>query len=70
MTLDGLPDTRSYSLVGERPRDGAYRIAVKRLPDSRGGSEFMHTLGAGAASRGLGAAAATSSSSTAGPSTC
>ena len=47
-TLDGLPDTRSYSLVGERPRDGAYRIAVKRLPDSRGGSEFMHTLAPGA----------------------
>ena len=49
VTLDGLPDTRSYSLVGERPRDGAYRIAVKRLPDSRGGSEFMHTLREGAA---------------------
>ncbi len=48
VTLDGLPDTRSYSLVGERPRDGAYRIAVKRLPDSRGGSEFMHALAPGA----------------------
>lgn len=48
VTLDGLPDTRSYSLVGERPRDGAYRIAVKKLPDSRGGSEFMHALERGA----------------------
>lgn len=48
VTLDGLPDTRSYSLVGERPHNGVYRIAVKRLPDSRGGSEFMHTLQEGA----------------------
>ena len=48
VVLDGLPDTRSYSLVGERPADGAYRIAVKRLADSRGGSEFMHTLEPGA----------------------
>jgi vanillate O-demethylase ferredoxin subunit len=49
VTLDGLPDTRSYSLVGEHPVDGAYRIAVKKLPDSRGGSEFMHRLEEGAA---------------------
>ena len=48
VVLDGLPDTRSYSLVGERPHEGAYRIAVKRLPDSRGGSEFMHALEEGA----------------------
>jgi vanillate O-demethylase ferredoxin subunit len=40
-------DKRSYSLVGARPRDGAYRIAVKRLADSRGGSEHMHTLAEG-----------------------
>ena len=44
VVLDGLRDLRSYSLVGERPVEGAYRIAVKRLPDSRGGSEFVHTL--------------------------
>src|SRR3954469_19922428 len=42
-----LPDRRSYSLVGARPHDGAYRIAVKRLPDSRGGSEHMHGLAVG-----------------------
>jgi ferredoxin-NADP reductase len=42
--IDGLPDTRSYSLVGEAPVEGAYRIAVKRLPESRGGSVFMHAL--------------------------
>jgi ferredoxin-NADP reductase len=40
-------DKRSYSLVGARPRDGAYRITVKRLRDSRGGSEHMHALEAG-----------------------
>jgi len=40
-------DKRSYSLVGARPEDGAYRIAVKRLPDSRGGSEHMHGLAVG-----------------------
>jgi ferredoxin-NADP reductase len=44
VVLDGLPDVRSYSLVGERPADGAYRIAVKRLPESRGGSAWIHTL--------------------------
>lgn len=45
--LDGLPDLRSYSLIGERAVDGAYRIAVKRLPESRGGSAWIHTLVAG-----------------------
>jgi ferredoxin-NADP reductase len=47
VVLDGLPDLRSYSLIGERPAGGAYRIAVKRLPDSRGGSAWIHTLAAG-----------------------
>src|SRR6476659_2473771 len=47
VVLDGLADLRSYSLVGEAPLDGAYRIAVKRLSDSRGGSVWMHTLQAG-----------------------
>ena len=36
--IDGLPETRSYSLVGEA--FGGYRIAV-RAPDSRGGSRYM-----------------------------
>ncbi|MBV9853598.1 MAG: oxidoreductase [Streptosporangiaceae bacterium] len=44
VTIDGLPDVRSYSLVGERPVEGAYRIAVKKIPDSRGGSAFVRAL--------------------------
>jgi ferredoxin-NADP reductase len=48
LEVAGLPDIRSYSLVGDRPVDGAYRIAVKKLPESRGGSAFMHTLQPGA----------------------
>jgi vanillate O-demethylase ferredoxin subunit len=43
--IGGKPDTRSYSIVGA---DGCYRIAVKRAPDSRGGSEYMWTLAEGA----------------------
>jgi vanillate O-demethylase ferredoxin subunit len=46
--IDELPDIRSYSLVGERPVDGAYRIAVKDVPDSRGGSRFVRALEPGA----------------------
>jgi ferredoxin-NADP reductase len=42
--VDGLPDLRSYSLIGERPVDGAYRIAVKEIPDSRGGSVWVRAL--------------------------
>ena len=40
-------DVRSYSTVGPCT-DGVYRIAVKRLPNSRGGSAYMWTLPAGA----------------------
>lgn len=36
-------DTRSYSLIGPAMPD-AYRIAVKRNPDSRGGSSYMWSL--------------------------
>ncbi|MGE0565369.1 MAG: 2Fe-2S iron-sulfur cluster-binding protein [Pseudolabrys sp.] len=43
--IDGRPDTRSYSIVGA---DGCYRIAVKRAPDSRGGSQYMWSLSEGA----------------------
>jgi vanillate monooxygenase ferredoxin subunit len=42
--IEGLPDLRSYSLVGEGPVDGAYRIAVKEIPDSRGGSIWVRAL--------------------------
>lgn len=44
VVIDELPDIRSYSLVGERPADGAYRIAVKEIADSRGGSVFVRAL--------------------------
>src|SRR3954449_5383397 len=39
-------ESRSYSIV-ETTRRG-YRIAVKRLAESRGGSAFMHKLDVGA----------------------
>jgi len=45
--IDGLPEVRSYSLVGE-PSGGTLRIAVKRQADSRGGSTYLHGLGEGA----------------------
>ena len=44
VVIDELPDIRSYSLVGERPVDGAYRIAVKDVEDTRGGSRFVRAL--------------------------
>jgi ferredoxin-NADP reductase len=46
VVADGRPDTRSYSIVETTPR--GYRIAVKRLKQSRGGSAYMASLGAGA----------------------
>jgi ferredoxin-NADP reductase len=45
--IDGRADARSYSTVGFC-EDGAYRIAVKRLPESRGGSAYMFGLKPGA----------------------
>lgn len=47
MLIDGRPETRSYSLVGDVNPDG-YRIAVRRAPDSRGGSLYMWSLRPGA----------------------
>lgn len=44
--IDGRPQVRSYSLVG-LCADGCYRIVVKRLPDSRGGSAGMWRLQVG-----------------------
>jgi dimethylamine monooxygenase subunit B len=45
--IDGRPETRSYSLVGEADAQGL-RIAVRRAPDSRGGSRYMWSLKPGA----------------------
>jgi vanillate monooxygenase ferredoxin subunit len=39
---------RQYSLINTTSTDGSYRIAVKLEPNSRGGSQFMHTLVEGA----------------------
>ncbi len=47
VTIDGQPQTRSYSLVGEVDPQG-FRIAVRRAPDSRGGSHYMWSLAPGA----------------------
>ncbi|AMA61606.1 diguanylate cyclase [Bradyrhizobium sp. CCGE-LA001] len=44
--IDGQLQVRSYSLVGT-PADGLYRIAVKRLASSRGGSVGMWRLKTG-----------------------
>jgi vanillate O-demethylase ferredoxin subunit len=47
LLIDGQPQTRSYSLVGERDPE-RYRIAVRLAPDSRGGSRAMWALRPGA----------------------
>lgn len=38
------PEIRSYSLVGEQKDNNCYKIAVKKLPNSRGGSAYMWQL--------------------------
>lgn len=47
VSIAGRPETRCYSLVGEIDAQG-YRIAVRRAPDSRGGSRYMWALTPGA----------------------
>src|SRR6202790_5804152 len=47
LLIDGQPQTRCYSLVGERSPE-RYRIAVRLAPDSRGGSHAMGRLQPGA----------------------
>jgi vanillate O-demethylase ferredoxin subunit len=47
VTIAGLPETRSYSLVGEASSQG-FKIAVRRAEDSRGGSRYMWSLQPGA----------------------
>lgn len=43
---DGVSETRAYSIVGGTAAEDdpatAYRIAVERKPESRGGSRFLH----------------------------
>ena len=46
--IDGKTDLRYYSLVGETPVDGCWRIAVKREEPGRGGSRYMWSLPVGA----------------------
>ncbi|WFU39364.1 PDR/VanB family oxidoreductase [Bradyrhizobium sp. CB82] len=47
VSINGQPETRSYSLVGEADPRG-FRIAVRRAEDSRGGSRYMWSLQPGA----------------------
>jgi len=47
VSIDGRPEVRSYSLVGQADAAG-YRIAVRLAEDSRGGSRYMWSLAAGA----------------------
>ncbi len=44
---DGRHELRRYSLVGQPSRGAPWRVAVKRLDASRGGSAFMHALEVG-----------------------
>src|SRR3974390_2192873 len=46
VSIDGRPQTRSYSLVGAGDAAG-YRSAVRRAEDSRGGSRHMWSLAQG-----------------------
>src|SRR4051794_41541462 len=50
---DGL--TRQYSLCGRTSDTDAWRVAVLKAPDSRGGATAGHDLGTGANVRGGGA---------------
>jgi ferredoxin-NADP reductase len=45
--INDRPATRSYSTLAPGER-GTYRIAVKRMPDSRGGSNYMWSMKSGA----------------------
>jgi len=45
--VDGRPETRSYSLVGDAGPEG-YRIAVRLADDGHGGSRYMWSLQEGA----------------------
>lgn len=42
--INDIPEIRSYSLVGSYEPNAPYTIAVKRLSQSRGGSQYMWRL--------------------------
>lgn len=42
--INGVTEIRSYSLVGQYNPKEPYTIAIKRLPSSRGGSNYMWSL--------------------------
>jgi ferredoxin-NADP reductase len=42
--VNDLPEIRSYSLVGMYERNQPYTIAVKRMKNSKGGSDYMWSL--------------------------
>jgi ferredoxin-NADP reductase len=46
--IGGRQHTRHYSLVGDGPCDGCWRIAVKQEATGRGGSKYMWSLRPGA----------------------
>ena len=46
--INGVSELRHYSLVGDEPVDGCWRIAVKRAEPGRGGSAYMWSLPIGA----------------------
>jgi len=46
--INNLPEIRSYSLIGLYEKNKPYRIAVKQLAESRGGSNYMWQLKPGA----------------------
>ncbi len=46
--VDGKSDLRHYSVVGDEPFSGCWRIAVKLEQPGRGGSQYMWTLQPGA----------------------
>ena len=46
--IDGKTDLRHYSLIGDEPKNGCWRIAVKREEPGRGGSRYMWSLKPGA----------------------
>ena len=46
--INGASELRHYSLVGDEPVNGCWRIAVKRAEPGRGGSAYMWSLAVGA----------------------